>query len=75
VLQNIHNTKITIFLFCFFMSAPLALASPKIENKPNIVLINMDNFGYGEPGGKLLSLNCCLMPVTRRACAGRLIGK
>ena len=32
------------------MSVPLALASPKIENKPNIVLINMDNFGYGEPG-------------------------
>ena len=38
-----------LFLFVFALSPP-ALAAPESENKPNIVLVLMDNFGYGEIG-------------------------
>lgn len=31
-----------------------AVAAPKQGSKPNIVLINMDNFGYGELGCEIL---------------------
>jgi arylsulfatase len=32
------------------VSVPLALAAPASNSKPNIVLVLMDNFGYGEVG-------------------------
>jgi len=32
------------------MSFPLAVAAPKSESQPNIILVLMDNFGYGEIG-------------------------
>ena len=50
MLEYIRNARITVFLLVLFMSVPMALASSKIENKPNVVLILMDNFGYGEIG-------------------------
>ena len=38
-----------LFLFVFALPSP-TLAAPGSENKPNIVLVLMDNFGYGEIG-------------------------
>jgi arylsulfatase len=38
-----------LLLFVFLLSSPLQ-AAPVNENKPNIVLVLMDNFGYGEIG-------------------------
>jgi len=37
-------------LLVLIISIPQALAGPKNESKPNIVLVLMDNFGYGEIG-------------------------
>ncbi|MCH7643905.1 MAG: arylsulfatase [Myxococcales bacterium] len=37
-------------LLALIVVAPLALAESVDENKPNIVLVLMDNFGYGEIG-------------------------
>ncbi len=45
-----RNVRITAFLLALIVSVPLALAAPGSEDKPNIVLVLMDNFGYGEPG-------------------------
>jgi len=42
--------RIPVYLFVLIVSVPLALAAPGGENKPNIVLVLMDNFGYGELG-------------------------
>ena len=38
-----------LLLFVFLLASPLQ-AAPGSENKPNIVLVLMDNFGYGEIG-------------------------
>ena len=46
----IRNVRIPAFLLVLIVSVPLALAAPGSEDKPNIVLVLMDNFGYGEPG-------------------------
>ena len=48
--EYIRYARIPAFLLVFFVSVPLALAAPGSENKPNIVLVLMDNFGYGEIG-------------------------
>jgi len=48
--KHIRSTKIIVTLLVLFISTPLVMAAPKIEPKPNIVLILMDNFGFGEPG-------------------------
>ena len=45
-----RNVRIPVFLLAFFMLVPLALSSTRSDSKPNIVLILMDNFGYGEIG-------------------------
>jgi arylsulfatase len=42
--------RIPIFLLIIFVLASPILAAPRSENKPNIVLVLMDNFGYGEIG-------------------------
>jgi arylsulfatase A-like enzyme len=40
----------SVFLLIFIMSPPLAVAASNGDTKPNIVLVLMDNFGYGEIG-------------------------
>ncbi len=46
--EHITKARIIAYLLVFFISVPLALATTGNENKPNIVLVLMDNFGYGE---------------------------
>ncbi len=48
--EYIRIARIPIFLLIIFVLASPILAAPRSENKPNIVLVLMDNFGYGEPG-------------------------
>ncbi len=48
--EYITKARIIAYLLVFFMSVPLALAAPGNKSKPNIVLVLMDNFGYGEVG-------------------------
>ena len=48
--QVVRSTRIITTLLVLIASVPLALAAPESERKPNIVLVLMDNFGYGEPG-------------------------
>ena len=51
-IMSIHkrNQIPPAFLLALILVTPLALAEPATENKPNIVLVLMDNFGYGEIG-------------------------
>ena len=48
--QLIRRIRIPSFLLGIVVSVPLAAAAPGDSNKPNIVLVLMDNFGYGEVG-------------------------
>ncbi len=48
--EYIRIARIPVYLFVLILSVPFALAAPGSENKPNIVLVLMDNFGYGEIG-------------------------
>ena len=48
--ERIRNVRIPAFLLVLIASVPLAVAAPGSDNKPNIVLVLMDNFGYGEVG-------------------------
>lgn len=45
-----RGLRIPVFLLVLVASAPLAAAAPGSGSKPNIVLVLMDNFGYGEIG-------------------------
>ena len=45
-----RNLRFAACLLALVVGAPLALAKPADANKPNIVLVLMDNFGYGEIG-------------------------
>ena len=46
----IRAARISAVLLVLIVSVPPALAAAGSEDKPNIVLVLMDNFGYGEPG-------------------------
>jgi arylsulfatase A-like enzyme len=46
----IRNARFSAFLLALVVSGPLTLAASTKEKKPNIVLVLMDNFGYGEIG-------------------------
>ena len=46
----IRIVKFPLLLLLGFVLVSTALAAPGSENKPNIVLVLMDNFGYGEIG-------------------------
>ncbi len=48
--EYIRIARIPIFLLIFFVLAFPILAAPGSDIKPNIVLVLMDNFGYGEIG-------------------------
>ena len=48
--KYIRKVRMLAFLLVLVISLPLAVAAPKSENKPNIILVLMDNFGYGEIG-------------------------
>ena len=43
--EYIRIVRIPVYLFVFIVSVPLALGAPRSEDKPNIVLVLMDNFG------------------------------
>ena len=48
--MNSSIVRISLLLLFGFVLASTTLAAPGGENKPNIVLVLMDNFGYGEIG-------------------------
>ena len=48
--EYIRITRIPVFLLVIFVLAFPNPAAPRSETKPNIVLVLMDNFGYGEVG-------------------------
>ncbi|WOH39077.1 arylsulfatase [Thalassotalea fonticola] len=48
--KYIREMKILTFLLILIVLIPQTIAAPKNESKPNIVLVLMDNFGYGEIG-------------------------
>ena len=48
--EYIRNVRIPAFVLALIASVPLTVAAPGSDNKPNIVLVLMDNFGYGEIG-------------------------
>ncbi|MCW8873357.1 sulfatase-like hydrolase/transferase [Pseudomonadota bacterium] len=45
-----RSSAILSVLLAALLGSPLALAAPGSNSKPNIVLVLMDNFGYGEVG-------------------------
>ena len=47
---NARNLFASIFLAIFVGSISTTVYAAGSEDKPNIVLVLMDNFGYGEPG-------------------------
>ena len=50
MLEYIRTVRFPVILLVLIASVPLAVAAPGSDNKPNIVLVVMDNFGYGEVG-------------------------
>ena len=48
--EYIRSARIPVFLLVLIASVPLIAAAPGSDSKPNIVLVVMDNFGYGEIG-------------------------
>jgi len=50
LIDYIRTARIPLLLLFVFVLASPALAAAGSKNKPNIVLVLMDNFGYGEIG-------------------------
>jgi len=48
--QGIKTIKCSLILMIFFLISPSLLSAAVTKIKPNIVLVLMDNFGYGEIG-------------------------
>ena len=48
--NNIRSVSILVCLFILAAFVPLDVAAQGSDDKPNIVLVVMDNFGYGEIG-------------------------
>ena len=48
--RHLRNFGISVFLVVFVAISPLSAGAPGDKDKPNIVLVVMDNFGYGEIG-------------------------
>ncbi|SVD96069.1 uncharacterized protein METZ01_LOCUS448923, partial [marine metagenome] len=48
--KYIQSARIAIFLLIIFVLVTPTLAALESDKKPNIVLVLMDNFGYGEIG-------------------------
>jgi arylsulfatase A-like enzyme len=48
--EYIRSMRIPVCLLALIVSVQLAVAAPESDDKPNIVLVLMDNFGYGEIG-------------------------
>lgn len=47
---SIRNRILPVVLLVFFLTTPPVIAAPGSNSKPNVVLVLMDNFGYGEIG-------------------------
>ena len=50
MLECFRTARITAFFVAILASTSASLAAPGNSSKPNIVLVLMDNFGYGELG-------------------------
>ena len=48
--ERIRSVRVSICLFVLMASVPMATSAVGGDDKPNIVLVLMDNFGYGEIG-------------------------
>ena len=48
--STFERATIPVFLLVLIVSIPLTVDAAGSDDKPNIVLVLMDNFGYGEPG-------------------------
>ena len=48
--EYIQIARIPIFLLIIFLLVNPTIVVLGSDNKPNIVLVQMDNFGYGEVG-------------------------
>lgn len=48
--SHIYSRTHLVFLLMAMMSLPLTAVATNSTQKPNIVLVVMDNFGYGEIG-------------------------
>lgn len=48
--KAIRSVSISVYLLIVTLSIPLTVNAAGSDDQPNIVLVLMDNFGYGEPG-------------------------
>ena len=48
--ESVRNVRVPIYLLILIASIPLNAAAAGTDDKPNIVLVLMDNFGWGEIG-------------------------